>query len=128
MAKIISITNQKGGVGKSTTAHELLTKTRTVQDCIQHTATADIIIAGEDLAAADVDIVATGREYRLKEALAPIANLYDYVIIDTPPALGVVTTNALKACHEVIIPAQADTFSLQGIVKLADTLEVIRTL
>ena len=62
----------------------------------------------------------------MKEALEPISELYDYVVIETPPALSILTVNALTACNSVIIPAQADIFSLQGIDQLSDTIEAVR--
>ena len=68
----------------------------------------------------------TGKEYRLQEAIEPIRGSYDYIIIDTPPSLGILTVNALTASDSVIIPAQADIFSLQGIGQLYNTVEVVR--
>lgn len=164
MAKIISIINQKGGVGKSTTAEALLSGltlkgykalavdldaqgnltyttratslgatslgvlTREVDagDAVQHTPSGDIIPANKALAGADAFITDTGKEYRLKEALESIAGEYDYIIIDTPPALSILTINALTASHSVIIPAQADIYSLQGIEQLAETIRPVK--
>ena len=71
-------------------------------------------------------ITATGKEYRLREALEPVYDLYDYIVIDTPPALGILTVNALTACTGAIIPAQADVYSLQGIALLSQTIETVR--
>jgi chromosome partitioning protein len=68
----------------------------------------------------------TGKEFRLKEALAPIQENYDYIIIDTPPALGILTINALTACTGIIVPAQADIYSLQGIGQLYGTIKPVR--
>ena len=68
----------------------------------------------------------TGREYRLKEALEPIRKTYDFVIIDTPPALGLLTINAMTASDNVIIAAQADIFSLQGIGQLSETIDAVK--
>jgi len=78
------------------------------------------------LAGADIIITATGKEYRLKEALKPISGLYDYCIIDTPPALGILTINALTACSGAIIPTQADIYSLQGIGQLYNTIQTVK--
>lgn len=71
-------------------------------------------------------ITATGKEYRLKEALEALNGAYQYVVIDTPPALGILTINALTACNGCIIPAQADFLSLQGIGQLYGTIETVR--
>ena len=164
MARIISIINQKGGVGKSTTAEALLAgltlkgyKTLAVDldaqgnltyatgansqgatslgvlarevdagDAIQHTPSGDIIPSNKALAGADAFITDTGKEYRLKEALESVASEYDYIIIDTPPALSILTINALTASNSVIIPAQADIYSLQGIEQLAETIQPVK--
>jgi len=95
-------------------------------DIIQKTWQGNIIPASPALAGADALITAVGKEYKLKEALNPIIENYDYILIDTPPALGVLTINALVACTGVIIPAQADTYSLQGISQLYDTISAVR--
>lgn len=164
MIKTIAIINQKGGVGKSTTALcvgaglslkgykvlyidldaqgnltytlgadtkgltalDILTKEATAEQTIQRTAQGDVISASPSLAGADTLITAVGKEYRLKEALEPIKEKYDYIIIDTPPALSVLTINALTACTGVIIPAQADIYSLQGISQLNNTIQTVK--
>lgn len=95
-------------------------------EAVQHTLQGDIIAASPALAGADITITATGKEYRLKEALEALAGVYDYCIIDTPPALGILTINALTACNGCIIPAQADFLSLQGIGQLHGTITTVR--
>lgn len=162
--KCYAIINQKGGVGKSTTAAQLasglflkgyrtlsidldaqgnltytagaktdgatalgvLTGEVKTADAIQQTQTGDIIPANKALTGADAFIADTGKEYRLKEALESVSGSYDYCIIDTPPALGILTINALTACDSVIIPAQADIYSLQGIEQLAETIKPVK--
>lgn len=95
-------------------------------DAIQATPYCDLIAGSTSLSGADGFITQTGKEYRLKEALAPIAARYDYIVIDTPPALGIATANALTAADRVIIPAQADLYCLQGIADLGATIDPIR--
>ena len=165
----IAVVAQKGGVGKSTTAHAvgeglrryhaakvlyidtdaqgnlsrtleadhsgrgadaltLLTGGTSVEDTIQHTAHGDIIAASPALVGADRDgtLSSTGREYRLREALRPLSGGYGYCIIDTPPALGILTINALTAANKAIIPAQADDYSLEAIERLRGTIEAVQ--
>lgn len=86
----------------------------------------DILPATPALATADKIIEGVGAEYRLRNALQPIARRYDYIIIDTPPALGVLTVNALTASNSLIIPAQADLYSLTGIEQLTGTIEAVK--
>lgn len=161
---VYAIANQKGGVGKSTTAAALiagltangyrclgvdldaqrnlsyimgadqsgkttlgvLTGEVTAAEAIQHTAAGDIIPAHRSLSGADAFIADTGKEYKLEEALEPIKNSYDFIVIDCPPALGVLTVNALTAADQVIIPAQADVFSLQGITELSGSIRTVK--
>lgn len=107
-------------------AMDVLTGEATAEQAILHTPQGDLIPASEDLATADTAITGTGKEYRLQEALHPLKEMYDYIIIDTPPALGTLTVNALTACAGAIIPAQAEIHSLQGIGLLNDAIEAVK--
>lgn len=107
-----------GAKPSSLTSLEVLTGTATMEEAIQHTGQADIVPASPALSTADTVLDGTGKEYRLREALEGIEGQYDFIIIDTPPALNVLTINALTASDEVIIPSQAEVHSLQGIALL----------
>ena len=164
MGKIIAIINQKGGVGKSTTAQALtagltlrgfkvlavdldpqtntsftmkassegatalgvLLKEIPAAAAVQSTPYGDIIASTERLAGADTLITDTGKEHQLEEALTPLKDSYDFIIVDTPPALGILSVNALTASDSVIIPAQAELYSLQGIGKLAEAIKAVK--
>lgn len=86
-----------------------------------------IIAGGADLARADTELTETGSEFRLKEALSDKAiNDFDYVVLDCPPSLNVLTINALTASNHLVILAQADLFSLQALTDLNSTLELVK--
>ncbi len=105
---------------------QLLTEKVSVPDLIQHTEQGNIIPSSSSLAGADAFITNTGKEFRLKEALEQLKDNYDYIILDTPPALGILTVNALTAADSAIIPAQADVYSLQGIAQLSETITLVK--
>lgn len=120
----MNLTYDTGAENTEPTAMEMLTRQVSASETIAHTAQGDIIPASAELSTADIAITETGKEYRLKEAIDGLK--YDFIIIDTPPALGILTTNALTAADRVIIPAQAEIHSLQGIGLLKDTLDAVR--
>lgn len=165
MSRVISISNQKGGVGKTTTVcslaaglkkkgfrvlmidldpqgnlgfsvgaetetcatiYDVLKGDVKTQFAIQKSDTADIIISSILLSGIELEFTNTGREYLLKEALKPILGLYDYILLDTPPALGIITINAFTASDTVVVPMLSDIFSLQGIAKLYETVERVK--
>jgi len=100
---------------------EILEGEKDAAENIQHTACGDIIPASANLSNAEKILDGTGREYKLKEALEDITG-YDYVLIDTPAALGVLTINALTVSDSVIIPVQADYYSLQGLSQIKEVI------
>ena len=167
MSKILAVINQKGGVGKTTTAVNLgaylakmgknvllvdmdpqgnstsgigIVKTAlsgtTYEVLLKQTDTHSVVLksnidglsvlpANQGLAAAEIDLAdEPSREYKLKEALQNAA--YDYIIIDCPPALGLLTINALVAANDVIIPVQAEFYALEGLGQLLDIIQRVR--
>lgn len=108
------------------TTIDVLTAAAPITAAIISTPHGDILPATPALAGLDIILTETGKEYRLKEALETVKSAYDFAIIDTPPSLGTIVTNALTAANTVIIPAQAEIHSLQGIGLLNDTLTAVK--
>jgi chromosome partitioning protein len=87
----------------------------------------DLAVSSIDLAGAELALSATiGRERALEKALAPVKDRYDWIVIDTPPSLGLLTINALVAADDVIVPVQCEYLSLRGLVQLENTLQMVR--
>jgi len=167
MANVICVSNQKGGVGKTTTSNALtmglsarglrvlcvdfdpqgnlsfsmgivchndsantiyhvIKKERRIADAIQHQEFCDVLTCNVLLKTLDLEFTGAGREYLLKQALAPVQNQYDIILIDTPPDLGLLTINAFTASNYIVIPVLCDTYSLQGLIQINDTLRQVR--
>lgn len=97
-----------------------------MRQAIQHTPLCDVVPCDVVLSGIELEFTGSGREFLLRERLAPVLGQYDYVLIDTPPGLGFLTINALTAADAVLVPVLTDLFSLQGILQLADTVEHVR--
>ena len=169
MGKIVTVCNQKGGVGKTTTTINLAAflasagkQTLVIDMDPQGNATSGmgankdaakeslydlmlgraklnkviknihlpnlfILPSNIDLTGLEVELVgAIAREYKLKKVLEEAREKYDYIVIDTPPSLGLLTINALTACDMVLVPLQCEYYALEGLSKLLNTLDLVR--
>jgi len=169
MGRVIAVANQKGGVGKTTTAvnlaaalaldghstllvdldpqtsastgvgrhpgdgsmYEVMVEGRPLPEVICGTAVErlDLAPASRDLVGAEIELVAAiGREHRLFQALGAVRNRYDFILIDCPPSLGLLTLNALRAADSVLVPLQCEYYALEGLTALLDTVGRVRDL
>lgn len=172
MGKIITFTNQKGGVGKTTTCvnvasylaiagkkvllidmdpqgnassglgasksknsisvYNLLCTDKSILDegVLQSTAVPNLSIlpANMDLAGAEIELagIEKGREKILKQKITPIKNMYDYIVLDCPPSLGLLTINSLTASDSLIIPIQCEFYALEGLSQLINTVRIVK--
>ena len=169
MSKIVSLTNQKGGVGKTTTSvnlavsfavsevktllidldpqsnattgleqltgepkgtiYDAIIRGSKTKDIITNTEleVLDMITSTNDLVGAEVELVnLMAREHQLEKALKPIRKKYDYILIDCPPSLGLLTLNALTCSNSVIIPIQCEYYALEGLGQLLNTVRLVQ--
>ncbi|MCP5169453.1 MAG: ParA family protein [Hahellaceae bacterium] len=169
MARIFAVTNQKGGVGKTTTCvnlaaslaamkrkvllvdidpqgnatmgsgvdknalsrtvYDVLTKKAPIEDVIVSAQESgyDVLPANGDVTAAEVELLnEIGREHRMRISLNRVRDNYDYILIDCPPSLNMLTVNALSASDSVLIPMQCEYYALEGLAALMNTIEQIR--
>ncbi len=109
--------------------YEVIAGTRFIEDVLCHTELPELTIvpATKDLVGAEIELVsAEKREYRIKEALDLVRHHYDYVLLDCPPSLGLLTLNALTAADSLLIPIQSEYYALEGLTALLETLHLVQ--
>ncbi len=114
---------------RTANSYRLVTGEVSVRDAIQHSSvpSLDVIAAVVDLSAAEVELTTVDRrEFRLADALAGVAGEYDYIMIDCPPSLGLLTVNAFCAANTVLVPLQCEFYALEGLSQLVRTIETVR--
>jgi len=121
--------NASSGMGvaksKRPNTYDLIINNASPEDCVVHTQYGDIIPTGKELAAASVELIGSEkREYVLKNALIPLYTDYDYIFIDCPPSLELLTVNALVASDSVLIPMQCEYYALEGIADLMTSIKM----
>lgn len=122
----INLTTSLGGDENEASIYDVLKNNIDINEAIQVINGKHIIVGDRAASGADTEFTAPGREYKLKKSLSKLNDTYDYIIIDTPPALGILTINALTACDKVLIPAEPDISSIQGIGQLKDTISAVK--
>lgn len=116
----------KANLDETPTIYNVLKGEISAVDILQKTESGDILPANILLSRADTEFTSTGREYILKEAIQEISKQYEYIIIDCPPALSILTINAFATSNYIIIPCIADVFSLQGMSQLSNTIQGVK--
>lgn len=116
----------KGEFEGKTTIYDLMFENAPIKEAIQQTQYGDLIAGDPLLSDADQKLTQINRERVLKKAIEPVVDEYDYIILDTPPGLGMMLINALSAATEVIIPLEPDRYSFMGLQRFFDTLDNIR--
>lgn len=108
------------------TIYDVFKGSVSIYDTIQHTSCCDAVPANILLSGAELELTSVGREYILREQLASVVDDYDYIVIDTPPALSILTINAYTASNQLVIPMVPEILSLQGIAQLKETIFAVK--